>query len=114
MKEDFKKFVQKNPQLIDYVKNKEMTWQQFYEIYDLYGEDNDIWNNFTNKKNNTLSLVNVVKELFNQFKGIDLDSIQKTITSIDKAIEVLKGFNSNNQDNNINMDERPKYKYFED
>ena len=37
-KEDFKKFVKKNPRLLRYINNKEMTWQQFYEMYDLYGE----------------------------------------------------------------------------
>ena len=34
-KEEFKGFVQKNPKLIEYVRNNEMTWQKFYELYDL-------------------------------------------------------------------------------
>ena len=46
MKEDFKKFVRRNPNLAKYVENKKMTWQQFYEMYDLYGEDNEVWNDF--------------------------------------------------------------------
>ena len=37
-KEKFKDFVKKHPELISYVKNKKMTWQDFYEIYDMYGE----------------------------------------------------------------------------
>ena len=45
-KEEFKEFVKKNPRLITYVKNNEMTWQKFYEMYDLYGETNDIWNEY--------------------------------------------------------------------
>ena len=35
--DDFKEFVRKNPSLISQVKENNMTWQQFYEFYDLYG-----------------------------------------------------------------------------
>ena len=31
-KEDFKKFVKRNAKLINHVKNKEKTWQEFYEL----------------------------------------------------------------------------------
>ena len=44
--DSFKMFVRKNPNLIKYVNNNEMTWQKFYEMYDLYGEDNSIWNKY--------------------------------------------------------------------
>ena len=114
MKEEFKLFVRRNPQFVDYVRNNKITWQQLYEIYDLYGENNDIWNSFKdNKSNDNASLVNTVKDFFSLFKGIDLNGIQKTLTSLDKAIEAFKGFNSDNKTNN-NYEERPKYKYFED
>ena len=43
-KEDFKKFVYKNPKLIDYVKQNNISWQSLYEIYDIYGEKEEIWN----------------------------------------------------------------------
>ena len=38
-KEAFKSFISTHPELITYVKNKESTWQDFYEIYDIYGEN---------------------------------------------------------------------------
>ena len=41
-KEEFKNFVRKNPTLVNYVNNNEMTWQKFYEMYDMYGESNDV------------------------------------------------------------------------
>ena len=108
--DEFKKFVRAKPYLINYVKNNKMTWQQFYEIYDLYGEDDSIWNDF--KKNNSdTNLTNTIKGVFNLFKGIDLNSVQKALTSLDKAIEAFKGFN--NSSNDI-YEERPKNKYFED
>ena len=113
-KEEFKKFVRNHPELINYVKNNKMTWQQFYEIYDLYGEDNSIWNSFKDineSKNNNLT--GTIKEFLNLFKGIDAKKVQSTLTSLSKAIEAFK--NTDNNLNNLNnYDERPKYKYFED
>ena len=35
-----------------------MTWQKFYEIYDLYGEDDSIWNDF--KDNDTVNDNNII------------------------------------------------------
>ena len=43
-KTSFKEFVSHHPELITFVKNKESTWQDFYEIYDIYGEDEKAWN----------------------------------------------------------------------
>ena len=45
-KEEFKEFVKNNPKLITFVKNNEMTWQKFYEMYDLYGADNKVWDKY--------------------------------------------------------------------
>lgn len=119
-REEFKKFVQKNPQFVKYVQNKKMTWQQFFEIYDLYGENNSIWDSFKDTPNSntkktlaTGGLVATVKELFELFKGVDLSTIQKTLSSLDKAIEAFKGFNNNDSSQNT-YEERPRYKYFED
>ena len=108
----FKKFVKNNPYLISYVKSDKMTWQKFYEIYDLYGEDDNIWNDFKNNETSTNSSISsTFKEIVNLVKGIDLNSVQKALTSLDKAIEAFKGFNSNN----INTyEERPNNKYYED
>lgn len=110
--EEFKKFVKNNPYLINYVKSDKMTWQKFYEIYDLYGEDDSIWNDFKNNTSTSnTSISNTFKEIVNLVKGIDLNSVRKALTSLDKAIEAFKGFNNN--DNEI-YQERPKNKYFED
>ena len=114
----FKNFVHNNPYLIKYVTNNKMTWQQFYEIYDLYGESDKIWNDFkdnatTSSSTNSSSIVNTIKEIFGLFKGIDLNGVQKALTSLDKAIEAFKGFNSSNNDTS-NYEERPKNKYYED
>ena len=60
--DEFKKFVRNNPQLINYVKSNQMTWQQFYEIYDLYGENDNIWNDFKNNSSENNSDSNIIND----------------------------------------------------
>ena len=48
--DNFKSFVKKNPKLITFVKNGSMSWQKFYELYDLYGEDNNVWNEYVKEE----------------------------------------------------------------
>lgn len=139
-KERFKIFVRNHPILINHVRNKKMTWQQFYELYDLYGEDDKIWNEFlnttnvinvnetlnsernsnnnsnNNNQNNNDNIAGTIKNFLGLFKGIDMNTVQKTLGSLDKAIEAFKGINNTNNDNSnrTSYEERPKYKYFED
>ena len=111
---EFKNFVKDNPHLAKYVIDKKMTWQQFYEIYDLYGRDDKIWDDFKdNTSNNNSNVVHTIKEIFSLVKGIDLNSVQKALTSLDKAIEAFKGFNNDKVNENV-YESRPKNKYFED
>ena len=112
----FKNFVRNNPYLVKYVRENKMTWQKFYEIYDLYGEEDSIWNDFKDNSafstTNTSNIGNTFKEIVNLVKGIDLNSVQKALTSLDKAIEAFKGFNSNS--NTSTYEEKPKNKFLED
>ena len=41
-KENFKMFVRSHPELVHYVTNNQMTWQKFYELYNLYDEDDNL------------------------------------------------------------------------
>ena len=45
-KESFKQFAKQHPEFIKYINNGEMTWQKFYELYDMYGDNSDIWNKY--------------------------------------------------------------------
>lgn len=123
-KEEFKSFVRKNPTLIKYVNNNSMTWQKFYEMYDIYGESNDIWNNYLNKnttvsnsitKSNTLSSSeNAFRELVNTVKGINLEKVQKGINNLQKTISLVQELGSNNNNTPKEYERRPIYKHFED
>ncbi len=126
-KEEFKEFVKKNPKLINYVKTNEMTWQKFYEMYDLYGEDNEVWKDYINKNEtrNTTSQVKKVEksgiagltlsEVVNWFKNMDLDGIQEGIGNVQRVLGVVQDFSK--KDSNTTKEvykPRPLYKHFED
>ncbi|MDD3453755.1 MAG: spore coat protein YlbD [Bacilli bacterium] len=114
-KEEFKEFVKKNPSLIKYIKNDEMTWQKFYEIYDMYGENNEIWDQYLNKKV-TEPVKNVgINEFVTWLKTINLTEIQDGLNSVSRVIGVFQDL-GNNKENNIKTEYKPRplYKHFED
>ena len=45
-KEKFKDFVKNRPEHLDHINNKNKTWQDFYEMYDIYGDDEKVWQDF--------------------------------------------------------------------
>ena len=117
----FKEFVRKNPKLMKFVKNGDMTWQKFYEMFDLYGENNDIWKEYISddiKKDAAVAATNgfSVAEFFNWMKNVDLDSIQNSVNSLQRVIGVMEDFTKkDNKDTKTNdYKPRPIYKHFED
>ena len=113
-KDNFKNFVKNNPQLINKVKNNEMTWQKYYELYDLYGEDNNIWNKYIiNEKQEKDSFK--FNEIMNMVKNIDVDKVQNSISSMQKALGLFGDlFVNKNNTNGNNYNPRPIYKRFDD
>ena len=91
-KEEFKEFIKRKPELVDYVKSKEYTWQDFYEVYDLYGKDESVWEKYKENKDNIESddRKNAsITELTNLVKNINIDNVQKYINNAQKAINVI-------------------------
>lgn len=124
-KDEFKEFVKKNPRLISYVKNNEMSWQKFYEMYDLYGEDNEVWNEYLNKQEAADETSTAVKtgiagltisEVVNWFKNVDLDGLQEGIGNVQRVLGVVQDFSKkdNTTDSKNTYKPRPLYKHFED
>lgn len=119
-KENFKQFVKKNPQLIKYVKNGDMTWQKFYEIFDLYGEEPSAWTEYlTEKKVTQVAAATAgfgLGDLFNMLKNLDLDSIQNGVNSIQRVLGVVQDFSSNKDKKSTKEEYKPRpiYKHFED
>lgn len=109
-KEEFKNFVKKNPKLIKYIKNKEMTWQSFYEIYDMYGEDEEAWKPYL--KEEKKSEVNNI-DFMKYIKNIDLDAVQESINSIQRVLGVVSDLAvKNNTDTSSQI--KPLYQHLDD
>lgn len=111
--DEFKSFVKKNPKLVKYVKNGESSWQKFYEIYDLYGEDDDAWKDYLGVA--TVSSTASLTDLFGWIKNLNLDSIQSGVNNLQRVLGVvqdLKGSDNTKPTNEYKP--RPMYKHFED
>lgn len=121
--DQFKNFVKQHPNLITYVQKDEMTWQKFYEIYDIYGEDTNAWNPYINNNSNTSnSTDNNIRssslsftDIMNMAKNIDVDKVQSGINSLQKALGLVGDlFVKDNKTNTNSYTPRPLYRSFED
>ena len=110
--DNFKKFIKDNPSFASYIKDDSMTWQKFYELYDMYGEDSTILEEYKKEKKKNTTLNDIV----NMAKNIDMDKFQDGINSLSKAVglfsDLFSGRNSSN--NNNTYKPRAIYKRFED
>lgn len=123
LKEEFKTFVRTKPELASYVTDGSMTWQKFYELWSLYGNDNKIWDDYpkksvttsarTSSNSNNFSFSSIVDSL----KKVDMDSVQKGINSVQKAVELLQGFTAKDalsSSSSSGYEPRQLFKRFED
>ena len=119
-KEEFKEFIRNKPELVEYIKNKEMTMQKFYEIYDIYGNDENAWKPYersaeSSSNNNGLSMSKITDIM----KKINVDELQKHINTAQKALGVVEDLTSKSTNSVSNLvkgplSSRPLNKFFED
>ncbi len=89
-KEEFKNFARLHPELVTYIRNGDMTWQKFYEIYDIYGPLDSAWSSYftTNTTTNNVSS-DPVGAFTDKIKSIDMNSIQEHIKTAQKALNLV-------------------------
>lgn len=112
-KEEFKQFVQNNPSLLRHIKDESMTWQKFYEIYDMYGEDENVWKDYLVEVTPEVSSGTNSTDFVGWLKNIDLDRVSEGIGSFQRVLGVL-GDLSNKETPKDEYKPRPIYKNFED
>lgn len=103
-KESFKTFARNNPELATTVLENKATWQQLYELYEIYGEESNIWNNYLTKKETSL------KDIIDTIKNLDLNTFQEGINNIQKAIGLIQSIGIGNN----RYEPKSLYKRFED
>ncbi len=109
-KESFKSFARLHPELATKVMNNESSWQKLYELYEIYGEDNSIWTNYFNESTPT-----TIKDIMNNFKNIDLTSVQKGISNLQKTLGIIQDIGvGQTTTSSLPYEKKPLYKYFED
>lgn len=112
--ENFKVFVRDKPTLADWVKSGDMSWQDFYNLYQLYGPNNSIWNKYLINNSNPITL----KDLIDNIRNIDMTEVQNSISSLQKGIGYIQELiNSKEGDNTVkrtSYESRPLYRYFDD
>ena len=112
--EDFRKFVSKHPLLREEVRNNKFTWQNVYDEWVLYGEEDEAWkkyekqeqensntfdaiqeeNQTNNEQNQSNSTVNLdsIKSIMNYVQKINPDSLNKTLNTVQKVIQIAHTF----------------------
>lgn len=113
----FKEFIKDKEFLIDKVNNKETTWQNLYEIYDLYGEDASIFkqkeevreeqatSNFQTNNDNK------VNSLLKAFEGVDVNKINENLEGVRKVLAVLSEFSKKDDIKPRRTYEKPNNRY---
>ena len=119
--DNFKEFVKNNSYLINYTKTGQKTWQDLYEIYDLYGEDTEAWNKYLKEDTSaratttTTNKPNYIEEVVKMAKNIDMDKVQEGITSLQKTLGLFGDlFASKSSSNTKEYNPRPLYRRFDD
>ena len=105
-KSEFKEFVKKYPSFASFVQNRNTTWQELYELWDMYGDDDKV---FSRYKTVGTDLNNVI----NGIKNINMDSVKKNLNSIEKGIKLLQDF-VKKEESAPTYEPRPIFKSFED
>ena len=111
-KDEFKEFAKSNPNLASFVENGQMTWQKFYELYDIYGEDESVWSKYKNSERNVESSF----KINDLIKGVNIDTIKEHITTAQKALDFVQELTSKTSTSTpkTGVSPRPLNKFFED
>lgn len=100
--DEFKEFVKRHPLIKEEVYSKRKTWQELYENFVILGEEAFIEEPSketkeakevgTKKEKTSTQAEDVIKQIIGYVKKIDPDQVTKTVTSIQKVLELFGSF----------------------
>lgn len=79
---EFKAFLKTIPGIKKDVIANKYTWQQIYEIYTMYGENDDFFRPY---KTHQLDINDVLEII----KNVDLDTLSSSLQSIEKILNIV-------------------------
>lgn len=115
--DDFKQFVRRNPNLINYVNKNETTWQKLYEVWDLYGESSEVWNNYKSNQSTNVNTEFGLKDIISSLKKVNMDAVVKGLDGLQNLVGLIQDTITTNKTNSSSYDDyvpRPMYKNFDD
>lgn len=110
--DNFKTFIKQNPTFASYIKDGSMTWQRFYELYDMYGEDSTVWDEYKQERKKSPTINDIV----NMAKNIDMNKLQDGVNSLSKAVGLFSDLFANRGSSGTTNTYKPRavYRRFED
>ena len=122
--DSFKNFIRDNTFLISYIRDGKKSWQDLFEVYDIYGDNKDAWdeylkdnnsgNDASRSTNSSGNGTNYWGEFINMAKNIDVEKVQEGITSLQKTLSLFGDLFVNKENNSKTYNPRPLYRRFED
>jgi predicted translin family RNA/ssDNA-binding protein len=89
--EKFKRFVKKHPKIIQEVRKGHKTWKEFYEDWYLFGEEDEIWNQYKEeKREQKTESSNFMNKIVSTLKNMDVNEMQQHIASVQEAISAIQ------------------------
>ncbi|MBB5323805.1 hypothetical protein HNQ34_000897 [Anoxybacillus tepidamans] len=89
--EQFKKFVKKHPKIIQDVREGKKTWKQFYEDWYLFGEEDEIWNDYREEQEKqAIDSHSFINKILSTLKKMDPNEMQKHIAAVQEAISAIQ------------------------
>lgn len=124
--QEFKNFIKTKPNVLDKIHNNELTWQQVYETYDIYGSNHKLFGSTEEKetkeepkneeKNSFKTRSEYVNNALKMFQDVDMDKVTSNLQSIQKVMgifgEITKGVGKDNQ--SITDIKNRRYKRYND
>ena len=111
-KESFKSFIKDRPELANSVLKGKSTWQSLYELYDIYGEDSTVWNQFNSTNQLESTKTGNFQDIVNIFKNMDLETLYIVVNELEKAVCLLSDFTSKDESVVNTYQDRSIYIYY--
>lgn len=111
--DEFKIFIKDQDEVLNKIHNGSLTWQQVYEIYDIYGPSNSLFKQPVKEERNSKSS-NQINNAIKAFQDIDMDKISNNLQSLQKVLGMFSEFSKNNKQDPSHSISRGSYRRYND